>query len=504
MNTVTDYLEHSACLYPDKIAMVDSKRKITLSDLRNEALHLATNLANNQLFKQPIAIFLDKSIECVSALIGIAYSGNYYSILDTKMPVQRLKNIISTFEPRVIVTNKEHLEQVEPFKPQNCRTILWEEIMDGVIQAEKIIDASKKIVDSDVLYVLFTSGSTGIPKGVVVSHKAVMTYTEWVHDAFHLNDSVVIGNQTPFYFSMSVLDIFQMLRNGCTMYIIPRILFSFPVKLMEFIAQNKINMIYWVPSALCMIANLKALKKRDISCLKRILFAGEVMPTKQLNQWMKSLPSALFANLYGPTEVTDICDYYIIDRKIRDEEPIPIGISCKNTDTFILGQDNKLIETEGEKGELCVRGSTLAYGYLKDPAKTAKVFVQNPLQNGYPEIIYRTGDIVHINNLGELIYDGRKDFQIKHMGHRIELGEIDTLVSSITEIMQNCSIYDVKENMIVLFYSGNIEEAKLKQKLINLVPQYMIPNKFVKMDSLPINANGKINRQFLESYLHNN
>lgn len=228
------------------------------------------------------------------------------------------------------------------------------------------------------------------------------------------------------------------------------------------------------------------------------------MPTKQLNQWMKSLPSALFANLYGPTEVTDICDYYIIDRKIRDEEPIPIGISCKNTDTFILGQDNKLIETEGEKGELCVRGSTLAYGYLKDPAKTAKVFVQNPLQNGYPEIIYRTGDIVHINNLGELIYDGRKDFQIKHMGHRIELGEIDTLVSSITEIMQNCSIYDVKENMIVLFYSGNIEEAKLKQKLINLVPQYMIPNKFVKMDSLPINANGKINRQFLESYLHNN
>lgn len=193
-------------------------------------------------------------------MIGIAYSGNYYSILDTKMPVQRLKNIISTFEPRVIVTNKEHLEQAERFKPQNCRTILWEEIMDGVIQAEKIIDASKKIVDSDVLYVLFTSGSTGIPKGVVISHKAVMTYTEWVHDAFHLNDSVVIGNQTPFYFSMSVLDIFQMLRNGCTMYIIPRILFSFPVKLMEFIAQNKINMIYWVPSALCMIANLKALK----------------------------------------------------------------------------------------------------------------------------------------------------------------------------------------------------------------------------------------------------
>jgi len=269
-----------------------------------------------------------------------------------------------------------------------------------------------------------------------------------------------------------------------------------PKNLFGFLTEKRVNTIFWVPSALCIMANLKAVDKFIVPTLQKILFCGEVMPNKQLNVWRKSYPNALYANLYGPTEITDVCAYYIVDREFADEESLPIGFPCKNTDIIVLDDSDKLVPTTtaNVKGELCVRGTCNSLGYYNNPEKTKAAFVQNPLNKVYDEIIYRTGDVVHYNERGEIMYDCRKDFQIKHMGHRIELGEIETAISAVEGVEQNCCLYDTEKSKIVMFYTGSIEPQAVVDAIKNTVPDYMIPNKKVKLDKMPINLNGKIDR----------
>ena len=254
----------------------------------------------------------------------------------------------------------------------------------------------------DILYVLFTSGSTGIPKGVIISHRSVIDYTEWAAETFHFDSHTIFGNQAPFYFDNSVLDIYSTIRNGAALYIIPQMLFSFPIRLLEYIRDHNINTIFWVPTVLSRVADIGVLEHCEIGCLENILFAGEVMPAKQLNIWMRRLPDALYANLYGPTEITVDCTYFIVNRKIEDNEPVPIGYPCRNSDILVLNKENQLVKGE-EKGELCVRGTSLSLGYYNNPEKTKRVFVQNPLHHLYEDRIYRTGDIVHYNERGEVV-----------------------------------------------------------------------------------------------------
>ena len=499
MTLVTDYLEKTADNFPDKVAFADDNTSMTFSELRDSSRRVATVLAKHGFFKQPVAIYLDKSPACIAAFMGVAYSGNFYTPIDVKMPASRVEKIIDTLQPRAIITDEAHRLEAEKFAG-NCKVLIYSEMCDNLVDDAILSETRSKIIDTDVLYVLFTSGSTGIPKGVIIGHKALIAYTEWVSKEFAVSEHEVLGNQTPFYFSMSVLDIYQTIRNGATMYIIPKQLFSFPIRLLEYIQEKKINFIYWVPSALCLPANLKALGKRDISCLKKVLFAGEVMPTKQLNAWRNELPNVEFANLFGPTEVTDICSFYRVTRELSNSESVPIGKACANADLLILDDNDKEVGF-GTMGELCVRGSFLAYGYYKNKEKTAEAFVQNPLNHSYPEVIYRTGDLVRYNEYGELVYICRKDFQIKHMGHRIELGEIETAVSSIEGVHANVCLYDEKKSRIVLFYTGAIPETKVGEILQDLLPEYMLPNKRYQLPVMPLNLNGKIDRQELKKRL---
>ena len=265
---------------------------------------------------------------------------------------------------------------------------------------------------------------------------------------------------------------------------------------------NKINTIFWVPSALIYVANSGILEEQLPEYIKRILFCGEVMPNKQLNQWRRKLPNVLYANLYGPTEITDACTYFIVDRPMEDDEPLPIGIPCANTDILVLNDKNEIVSQEGECGELCVRGSSLALGYYNNPEKTSAAFVQNPLNHAYPELIYRTGDIVKYNDRHELIYLSRKDFQIKHMGHRIEIGEIETAVLSLDGVENGCIIYDDQHEKIVLFYQASeVIDKQIMTGLRKLLPKYMLPNQLIQQSSLPMNRNGKIDRVELKGRL---
>lgn len=496
---VTDYLDNTVLKMPNKVAYADDKREVSFCMVQNEAYQLATVLNKSEYFKKPVVVYLDKSVECLISFLGIAYSGNFYSPIDTKMPESRIEKIICTLSPVAVVTDNAHYtDACRIFN--NSEIIVYEDVLKQDIDYIKIEENRRKIIDADILYVLFTSGSTGVPKGVIITHKSVIDYTEWVTETFNISSSSIFGNQAPFYFDNSILDIYQVVKNGASMYILPEEMFAFPVRLLEYMNEKKINTIFWVPSALCLVANLKALNTVKLKYIKKILFAGEVMPNKQLNMWRREYPDVCFANLYGPTEITDVCMYYIVDRNFKDDEPLPIGRPCKNTDILLLNEKDEQAKI-GEIGEICVRGISLSLGYYKNSKKTQSAFVQNPLNDAYPEIIYRTGDLARYNEYEELMYVCRKDFQIKHMGHRIELGEIETAVSAIDKVEQNCCLYDEKRNRITLVYVGTVDGKFITDELKNSLPDYMIPNRIIRIDNMPMNLNGKIDRVKLKEWL---
>ncbi len=497
---VTYWLDESADRLPEKPAFVDEEKSVTFRELQKQAKALATQMIEKGLFKKPVVVYMEKGVDVLVSFMGAAYSCNFYSPIDVDMPASRINKILEVLSPELVVTTETLKEKFESYDYQGD-FLIFEEAKDADICEEKINAARQKGIDTDLLYVLFTSGSTGIPKGVTIAHRSVIDYIDWVTETFHITEKDSFGNQAPFYFDNSILDIYSTLKTGATTYIIPKNLFAQPVLLLEYIKEKKINTIFWVPSALIVVAKLKAFRNVDLSdTLKRVLFCGEVMPNKQLNTWRKFLPDVTYANLYGPTEITDACTYYIVDREFSDDEPLPIGIPMANTDILVLNEKDEPV-TGDEVGELCVRGTSLSMGYYRNPEKTKEAFVQNPLNPFVPEIIYRTGDLVKYNEYGEIIYLSRKDFQIKHMGHRIELGEIETAVSSLEEISLCCCLYDEKHQRIELFIEAELDKAYINERLSGMIPEYMLPNKVITLKEIPINANGKIDRVKLKELL---
>ncbi len=493
---ITEYLDKNAERFSNKAAVVDENRTLTYSVLRDESKHIASELIGLNQFCKPVAVYLEKSVECISAFCGVLYSGNFYTMIDVKMPASRIEKIMTTLEPVVIITDQKHYEEVKAIAG-DATIVCYEDAMNNTIEQKKISEVSKQISTRENMYVLFTSGSTGMPKGVTITLDGLNDFIEWGTEEFGIDDTYVIGNQTPLYFSMSVFDVYATIRNGATLYLIPSKLFSFPGMLMQYLFDNEINTIFWVPSALTFIATLNALNSPHLPKLKNVFFGGEVMPMKQLNKWIAAYPDVKFVNFYGPTEVTDTCTFYEVNRTFENNENLPMGKACKNMEVFLLDENDQLVK-DGEIGEVCVSGIGLAKGYYNDIEKTNKVFVQNPLNKLYDEKIYRTGDLARKNEFGEFVYISRKDSQIKHLGRRIELGEIETAISSIDKIDSCCCLYNKKKSKIVMIYMGDIDENSVIEELKKLVPEYMIPNTKIKLDKMPLNLNGKVDRHKLE------
>jgi amino acid adenylation domain-containing protein len=499
---VTEYLDHTAGLYPNKIAIDDTKNKFTFFQLKETAQNIAKFIIEYKIINMPIAVYMPKSCDAIVAFAAINYSGNFYVPIDIKSPQNRINIIFDILQPKIIITKTVYLGILKSF--YKGIIICVDDIYNNTVKSKEGSDNKVfNIIDADPVYSIFSFFSTGIPKGVIVTHKGVIDYIEWAIETFSVDETVIIANQAPFYFDNSTLDIYLMFAVGATLIIVPEEYYAFPIKLIELLNRERVNFVFWVPSVLISITNFNLFEKLIPRYLEKILFAGEVMPNKHLNYWRKYLPNCIYANLYGPTEITVDCTYYIVNRNFSDEEALPIGKPCKNSCILILNDKNELTAVN-EHGELCVRGSSLALGYYNDFEKTDKVFIQNPLHKYYNEAIYRTGDIAYWNDYGEIMYVGRIDSQIKHAGYRIELGEIESAAMGTEFIKAVCIVYNKIKKEIVMFYQADLvlNIREFRKSIMSFIPKYMIPTKYIRLEKMPMNANGKIDRLALNSQVN--
>ncbi len=495
-NHVLDYLEDTVKRVPDKIAFANESEALTFQDVYDQNRAIATFFAEKGCYKEPIVVFMNKHPKTITAFFGVINSGNFYVPIDEEMPRARIDLILENLKPKAVICDEKTMEAAKGFQFTG-ELYLYDDLIRTKENQELLLTIREKAIDTDAIYVVFTSGSTGVPKGVVACHRSVLDYIEQLSETLEFNEHTVFGNQTPLYFDACLKELYPTLKFGATTYLIPKNLFMFPVKLVEFLNEKKINTICWVVSALTMISAFGVFKKVVPQYLHTIAFGSEVFPIKQFRLWRETLPNAKFTNLYGPTEGTGMCCYYKVDREFGPDEAIPIGRPFKNTEILLLDEENKRAEP-GKPGEICIRGTSLTMGYYNNPEKTQEAFVQNPLNTAYPELIYRTGDIGRYNEHGELVFVSRKDYQIKHMGHRIELGEIEANANMLEEIRLSGCIYDNVKGKIVLYYVGDIEPAEVTIRLKEKLPRYMIPNYTEKLERMPLTPNGKINRVYLK------
>ena len=381
MKNILEMLEYSAQRFPQKTVFADESKSITYVELLKTVQSIGSKIAAAGVYKAPVAVIAERSVENLAAMFGVLAGGCFYTVIDAEMPAERIKAIFETLKPAAVLVTGGCVSKICEIDFKGA-VLYYNEAAHFAPNKEVLQKIRDGMADTDPAYVLFTSGSTGVPKGAVLNHRSVLAYIKWYADTFKIDEDTVFGSQTPFYFSMSVSDVYSTVYSGATLNIIPKTLFSFPLKLIELMNKRRVNTIYWVPSALSIVAKLKVFDYLKPEYLKKVLFAGEVMPVKPLNYWRKNLPNALFANLFGPTETTDICTYYIVDRNFSDGETLPIGRACDNCKVFILNENGKEAKA-GEEGELYAAGSFLSMGYYNNPEKTAAAFVQNPLNDAY-------------------------------------------------------------------------------------------------------------------------
>lgn len=498
---VFSYLEESASRFPEKVALADDKTRITFKEWLDYSLSIGTKIYQecNGCCRKPILVFVDRKVEGLVGFMGVMASGNFYVPIDNKMPPARIKLIVDILDPVAAITvtskDKSALEEIG----YEGKVLNYSDAIRFESDKDSLEDVRSGLIDLDPVYSIFTSGSTGVPKGVIISHRGMIDLAEWLVDTLEVTEKDTLGNQTPFYFDGSVKDIALGLKTGATIYVIGKKYFSFPKLLVDLLNNNEITCLLWATSAITLIGNSRILNERKLEHVRLVTFAGEAMPAKQLNQWIDNLPAARFFNLYGPTEITVDCTYYEVKHKFPDDTFIPIGKACRNMEVIVLNEDNKPVVGD-ECGELCVRGSGVAMGYFGNKEKTLEVFVQNPLNPYYNDIIYRTGDIVKYGEGGNLIFVSRKDFQIKHKGNRIEMGEIEVAVNSIPDVTNAACIFDHPNDKIVLYYTTSDGQAR---DIINLVrdkiPVYMFPDHVCLLKEMPYNLNGKIDRLELKN-----
>lgn len=492
--TVTDYLEEAAGRLPDKTAFVDAERKLTFGELRREARGIAASLRRLGAGREPVALLMDRDSRAVAAMLGASYAGRAYVPLDIASPPMRQRKVLEALRPAAIVTSRRLRKRLDGFWDGE---VLVAEELSGAEDVEDLPGYAP--ISEDPLCIIFTSGSTGEPKGVVIPHRAVIANMEQYIGEMGLSEDDAAGSIAPFHYVLSLYDIYGGLCAGCTVHFLPGAALTFPAAAMAYLLEQGITGIFWAPTALRFVADTGILgelaEKKLLPPLRRVCFAGGVMPARVLNLWRRAFPGAEFINLYGFTETAGAAAFYRVDREFGEEEDLPIGRAGQERETFLLREDGTPVMGT-EEGEVCVRGACLALGYLGDAARTREVFTADPRCPAMPARICRTGDIARWGEDGNLRYVSRRDFLVKHLGRRVELGEIEAAALA-AGLRSACCLHDGARDELLLCYEGEREEKELLAALRERLPSYMVPTRLENCP-IPMNSHGKVDRRRLE------
>jgi amino acid adenylation domain-containing protein len=513
-----------AALRPDSLAIVGPDEQMTYGELEESSNRLARLLrAAGCAPGDRVCLLMPKGAPVVAAILGVLKADATWVPIDPSSPASRIRKVLSSCESRWILaadTGSGVLDELvaEPDFATN-HSIGWMSSAPTAGRAFRPAFTWNDLASyssapmhcasgpDDAAHILFTSGSTGVPKGVIITHRNVLAFIRWARRYFGTTSNDRISWHPPLHFDLATYDIFGTLGAGATLYPVPPELSLLPHRLAEFIRQSELTQWFSVPSVLNYMAKFDAVRQDDFPTVRRVLWCGEVLPTPTLIYWMQRLPHSTFTNLYGPTEATIASSYFTVPACPEDERTeIPIGRACPGEELLVLDESLRPLPA-GEIGDLYIRGVGLSPGYWRDEEKTRNAFLPNPLGGPSGDRIYRTGDLARMGSDGFVYYIGRADTQIKSRGYRIELGEIESALHSLG-VLRECAVVGVPSSgfegtaiccTYVLDGVEGITPAKLRERLTKLVPNYMLPSRWLQLDVLPKNANGKIDRPALRA-----
>ena len=499
VQNVLDWLDDTARRSPDKTAFEDTQRALTFAEVRARSRAMASALAKSVGSRAVVAVLAGRSALTPAIYLSAVYAGCCYAPLDAEAPADRLRKILAHVSPAALIADESTAELARSLDFPG-ETLLAEELADTGADEAALAARRAAATIFDPLYIIFTSGSSGTPKGVITSQLSLINYIDAYAGVVGVDETDILGCQSPLSYIAAIRDIYLPLKLGASTLIIPKQLFSQPVKLFELLNEKRVTAIGWSVSAFTICAGTGVFKHLRPEHLKKISFSGSVMPCRCLRLWQEQLPGARFVHQYGPTEATASCSWYAVEDVVGEDEVLPIGRPYQNYTMFLLDENDRPVPA-GELGEICVGGPGVTLGYYNDPERTAAAFVQNPLNTAYREIIYKTGDVGRVRPDGLFEFHGRRDRQIKHLGHRVELDEIEEAAGAIPGVEECACLYHADRELIYLFYTGPATDRDLATALRAALPGYMVPRRFVPLGALPRLSNGKTDLQTLkESY----
>ncbi len=488
---VQEYFQRSAERFPDKTAVTCGDESVSYRDLDLSSNALARELKARGVRRGGyVPYFMAKSVGSMQAMLAILKADCAYVPLDVGSGGDRLRSILGDTDPAIVIVDEASAPvfealgtgipalDIDKFEPADTAPLTYRNI------------------DVDLAYILFTSGSTGTPKGVMIPHRAIVDYIDWCVETFSITDADNVSNHAPLYFDNSTFDIYTAFASGATLHLVPDSINEGVPRLVKWLRNHDITVFFCVPSVLTLLALSRRLKADSFPQLREVIFAGEVVQVDTLATWMELYPDKRFTNMYGPTEITVDCTVYRV--LTAPDGPVPIGPPRRNMELFVRAEDGTLSQEPGAEGELLVRGTSVGHGYLGDKAKTEASFIQNPLNDTYTDRLYCTGDLVRINEAGEYMFVGRADSQIKLLGHRIELGEIQASLVSLDAVSEGVVVFNQGEQIyeqaigaLVAADEGTTAED-IRERLAENLPAYMVPAKVVLWDQeFPRTPNGK-------------